>query len=81
MLHVCGALFVFAHRDWFVNPWLDPACPAGSVFFWTTRRGSGNVVENIASTEGAITALDGANVRHEEVTSATLKKLRSWYGH
>ena len=31
--------------------------------------------ENIASTEGTITALDSANVRHKEVTTATRTKL------
>ena len=31
--------------------------------------------ENIASTEGTITALDGAYIRHEEVTNATRAKL------
>ena len=31
--------------------------------------------ENIASVEGTITSLDGANVRPEEVTTATRTKL------
>ena len=31
--------------------------------------------ENIASTEGTITNLDGANVRHEEFTTVTRKKI------
>ena len=26
MLHVCGALFMFVHRDRFVNPRHYPAC-------------------------------------------------------
>ena len=75
MLHVCGSLFMFVHGDWFVNPRHDLACPAGGVYFWMTRQSGGKVGENIASTKGAITALDGANVRHEEVTSETRTKL------
>ena len=43
--------------------------------FWTTLQGSGNVGDNIASTEGTITDLDGANVRHEEVTTSMWTKL------
>ena len=31
--------------------------------------------ENIATTEGTITALGGANIRHKEVTTVTRKKL------
>ena len=31
--------------------------------------------ENIASTEVTITTLDGSNVRHKEVTTATRTKL------
>ena len=31
--------------------------------------------ENITTTEGMITALDGANVRHKEVTTAAQTKL------
>ena len=81
MLHVCESLFVFVHRDRFVNPRNDPAFPAGGVSFWTTRQGGGDVGENIASMEGVIPALDGANVRHEEVTSAMRTNLRSCYGH
>ena len=75
ILHVCGDLFMFVHRDRFVNPQHDPDCPTGGVSFWTTRQDGGNVGEKIASTEGAITALDSAKVRHEEVTSVTQKKL------
>ena len=71
MLHVYGALFMFVHEDRFVNPWHDLYFPAGGVSFWTTHQGGGNVGENIASTEGAIMAMGGANVRHKEVTSAT----------
>ena len=75
MLHICGALFRFVHRDRFVNPWHDPACPAGSVYLWTTRQDGSNMGGNTVSTEGVITALDSANVRHEEVTYATRTKL------
>ena len=63
MLHVCGALFVFVNRDRFVNPRHDPDCPAGGMSFWTTHQGGGNVVENIATVEGTITVLEGANAR------------------
>ena len=43
MLHVCGSLFIFVHGDRFVNPRLDPDCPAGGMSFWTTRQGGDNV--------------------------------------
>ena len=43
--------------------------------FCTTFRGGGNVGENIATTEGTVTTLDGANGRNEEVTTATRNKL------
>ena len=43
MLHVYGALFMFVHRDRFVNPWDNPACPTGGVYFWTTHQGGGDV--------------------------------------
>ena len=75
MLHVCGSLFMFVHGDWFVNPRHNPAYPDGGMSFWTTHQDGGNVGLNIASTEGIITALDGANVRHEEVTTVTQTKL------
>ena len=64
------------YRDWFVNPRHNPACPAGDVSFWKTRQGGGNVVDNIASTEGMIMSLDSANARHEEVTTGTQKNSR-----
>ena len=64
MLHVCGSLFMFVHRNRFVNTRHDPDCTAGGISFSTTRQGGGNVGYNIASTEGKITDLDGANVRH-----------------
>ena len=76
MMHVCGALFMFVHRDIFMNPSTNTACPAGGLSFWSTRQGGGVLKEEIAETEGKITALDGANVHHEEVTSATRVKLR-----
>ena len=63
------------HRDRFVNPQHDLDCPSGGVSFWTTCQGDGDMGEIVASTEGAIMSLDGANVRHEEVTSTTRKKL------
>ena len=66
---------MFVYGDRFVNPRHDPACPAGGVSFWTTRQVGGDVGENIASVEGVITALDGANVRHKEVTTGTRMKL------
>ena len=66
---------MFVHRDRFVNPRHDPDCPAGGVSFWTILQDGGDVVENIASTEEATTALDGANASYEEVTSATRTKL------
>ena len=75
MLHVCGYLFMFVHGDWFVNPRNDSTCPAGGMSFWTTRQEGGDVGENIFTTEGTITAMDGANVRHEEVTTAKRTKL------
>ena len=75
MLHVCGALLMLVHRNQFANPWHDPACPAVGMYFWMTRQGGGDVIENIASTEGTITALDGASVRHEGVTTVTQMKL------
>ena len=43
--------------------------------FWKTHQGGVDVGENVASMEGAITALDGTNFRNEEVTSAVRKKL------
>ena len=67
ILHVCRSLFMFMCGDRFVNPQNDPACSAGGMSFCTTHQGGGNVVENIATAEGTITVLDGANVRHEEV--------------
>ena len=75
MLHVCGALSMFMHGDWFVNPRHKPAYPVGGVSFWTTCKGVGDVGENIAYTEGTVTALKGANARHEEVTTMTRTKL------
>ena len=75
MLHVCGSLFMFVHGDRFVNPWHEPACPAGGVSFWMTRQGSSDVGENINSMEGTITALDGTNVQNEEVTTVTRTKI------
>ena len=58
-----------------MNPGADPACPAGGLFFWLTRQGGGVLGDEITETEGKITALDGVNVRHEEVTLATRVKL------
>ena len=75
MMHVCGALFMFVHGDRFMNPGADPACPARGLSFWLMRQGGGVLGEEIAETEGKITALDGANVRHEVVMSATRVKL------
>ena len=75
MMHVCGALFMFVHGDRFMNPGADPACPAGGLSFWSTRQGGGVLGDEIAETEGKITALDGAGVRHKEVTLATRVKL------
>ena len=75
MLHFCRSLFMFVHGDRFVNPKKYPDCPIGGVCIWTTRQGSGNTEENIASKEGTITSLDGANARHEEVMNATRTKL------
>ena len=66
-------MFVRGYR--FVNPQHNPDCPARGVSFCTTRQGGGNVENNIASTEGEITALGGANVRNKEVTSVTRMKL------
>ena len=63
------------HRDRFVNPQHDLDCPSGGVSFWTTCQGDGDMGEIVASTEGAIMSLDGANVRHEEVTSTMQTKL------
>ena len=75
MMHVYGALFIFFHREKLINPGSDPACPSGGLSFWSTRQGTGVLGEEITETEGKITALDGTNVRHEEVTSATRVKL------
>ena len=58
-----------------MNPGADPACPTGGLYFWSTRQGMGVLREEIAETEGMITALDGINARQEEVTSATRVKL------
>ena len=66
---------MFVHGDQFVNPWYDPDFPAGGVSFWTTQQGGSDVGEKIASTEGANRDLDGTNVKHEEVTSATQTKV------
>ena len=65
MMHVCGALFKFFHGDRFINPVANPACPVGGLSFWSMRKGGGVLGEEIAEMEGEITALDGANVRHE----------------
>ena len=43
--------------------------------FLKTCQGGRDVGENIASIEGKITALDGANIRHEEVTTGMRTKL------
>ena len=75
MMHVCGVLFMFVHGDRFMNPGANPACPARGLSFWSTRQGAGVLGEEIAGTEGMITAMDGTNVRQEEVTSATRMKL------
>ena len=66
---------MFVHRDRFVNPWHAPTCPSGGMSFWTTCQGRCGMGNNIATMEGTITALDGANVRHEEVATATGMKL------
>ena len=58
-----------------MNPGADPACPAGGLSLWSTRQGGGVLGEEISETEGNITALDGANVRHKEVMSATRVEL------
>ena len=75
MMHVCGAFFIFVQGDRFMNPGADPgadtACPAGGLSFWSTRQGVGVLGEEIEETEGMITALDGTDVRQEEVISAT----------
>ena len=71
MMHVCGALFMFVHGDRVMNPGADPACPAGGLSFWSTRQGASVLGEEIAETEGMITALDRTDVRQEGVTSAT----------
>ena len=36
MMHVYGALFMFVHRDRFMNPGADPAWPAGGLSFRST---------------------------------------------
>ena len=66
---------MFMHGDRFVNTRHNPDCPAGGVSSCTTRQGGSDVGETIASTEGMITSLDGANVRHKEVTTGTRMKL------
>ena len=63
-----------------MNPGADPACPAGGLFFWLTQQGGGVLGDEITETEGKITALDGVNVRHEEVTLATRVKLAVFVG-
>ena len=75
MMNVYGALFMFVHGDRFMNTGSDPACPTGGRYLWSTWQGAGVLGEEIAETEGKITALDGTDVRHEEVTSATWVKL------
>ena len=75
ILHVCRSLFMFVCGDRFVNPQNDPACSAGGMSFCTTRHGGSDVGENIATMEDTITALDGANFRHEEVTTTMGTKL------
>ena len=75
MLHVCRALFVFVHWDRFFNPWHDPACPVGGISFWTTFQSGGDVGDNISTTEGTITALDGSNIRHKEVRTLLRMKI------
>ena len=65
MLHVYGYLFMFVHRDWFVNTQNDPACPTREMTFWTIQQGGSGVGENIAFTEVTITPRDGANIRHK----------------
>ena len=37
MRHVCGSLFMFMHRDRFVNSRHDPACRPGGMSFLTAR--------------------------------------------
>ena len=66
---------MFGHRDWFVNTRNNPDFPARGMSFWTTFQGSGETGDNISSTESTITALDCANIRLEEVTTATQTKL------
>ena len=50
------------------------------MYFWTTRQGGGIMEDNIASTEGKITDLDGANARHKEVITAMRPKLAVMVG-
>ena len=58
-----------------MNPGNHPACVAGGLSFWSTRQGGGDIGENIAETQGRVAALDGTNVRHNEVTSAMRMRL------
>ena len=68
---------MFVHGDRFMNPGAETACLAGGLSFWLTRQGAGVFGEEIAETEGKITALDGMNICQEEVTSATFSLGRS----
>ena len=71
MLLFCGALFIFVQGDRFVSPRHDPICLAKGMPLWATVQGGGDIGENISTIEGTITALDGANVSHKEVTTTT----------
>ena len=51
MLHVCRALFMFVHGDWFVNTRHNPTCLAGVMYFYTTRQGGGDMGENTTTME------------------------------
>ena len=75
MLLFCGALFIFVQGDRFVSPRHEPICLAKGMLLWATVQGGGDIGENISTIEGTITALDGANFRHKEVTTTTMGPL------
>ena len=63
-------LYNFVVVDRFINPWENPACPAGRMSMWTTLYGTGDVGKRIASADADLTALDGRNALVDQVARA-----------
>ena len=76
LLHCSVPLYNFVAGDRFVNPGENPACPAGGMSMWTTLQGTGDVGDRIASADADLTALDGRNVKADQVARASKVHLQ-----